>query len=112
MNELKIITKTQREQIVYPESSEGLQLRCAVGLINGVFTEVVYAGIYKADKIQEGNFAWNGNGFDVDGVAEDDKSEVERLCNELSYALADAYGFIITEIAEQEPVPPTYTEEE
>lgn len=108
---LKILTKTQREQIAYPENPDGLQLRCAVGLINGVFTEVVFAGIYKAGKIQEGSFAWNGNGFDVDGVAEEDKSEVERLCNELAYALADAYGFTITEIAEQEPVPPTDTEE-
>lgn len=108
---LKILAKTQREQIVYPESSEGLQLRCAVGIINGVFTEVVFAGIYKAGKIQEGSFAWNGNGFDVDGVAQENKSEVDRLCNELAYALADAYGFTITEIAEQEPVPPTDTEE-
>lgn len=112
MSGLKIINKTQREQVAYPASADGLQLRCVVGLIDGVFTEVVFAGIYKNGKIREGTFAWNGNGFSIDGVAPEDKDKVTALCNELTYALADAYGFTITETVDQEPEPPADEEKQ
>lgn len=111
MSDLKIVTKTQREQIAFPASTDGLQLRCVVGLIDGVFTEVVFTGIYKDNKPQEGSFIWNGNGFDVEDVAAEDRNNVITLCAELANALAVTYGFEIAVIENVEPVPPIERED-
>lgn len=111
MSELRIVTKTQREQIAYPASNNGLQLKCVVGLINGVFTEVVFSGIYKQGKLQEGSFIWNGNGFDVEDVTAEDRDAVTALCAELTEALAATYGFEIAVIENVEPEPPINEEE-